>query len=573
MRHLVIAGAILAMLLAGPAWANFSDGQARYQGGDYKGALELWLPLAEGGDMRSQFSVAIMYERGLGTAQDLARAQEWYGRAAAQGYAPAAAALRGLQQRMPPPQQAAPAPAPRPRTQPPPRQLSEKEQIELVAHSLVQQVNLQLRVGQLEYEDIAVNEVSDGFEVAVRKLALHGEPGERLDIGDVTAHIARDGKRYYRIEFRLPDRIEAHEPGADTPAHISIGKQSNTLLWDRDLELVVDFDVRWSNLQLDAPDGTRAALVADVSMISDLASSPDGLWSGPVTLRLAEVSLNEPDRGELRLGEVSFRTLVDRLDMARYAQLSRAVSAGQGQTPEQTLGQVRGLIAGFAVEVTLADLKMRMNGGPKLELAKATYRFGLGGFDKPLATIDMGFSHAGLNGAPPEVPELAPRDARIHFVLERLPVETLLQTGLAAGLEYLLFGQVAQQGDVLNQLRLSLSNAGTQFVVSNGRFEGPKLLLTVAGALAADAQALFGLSGGIDVNVQGIDNLIAALPPAGAPRPTNAGPPPLADLLRSLGQPSADGKTYSYRFEINRQGQFLVNGQDATPLMLALFSG
>jgi hypothetical protein len=188
----------------------------------------------------------------------------------------------------------------------------------------------------------------------------------------------------------------------------------------------------------------------------------------------------------------------------------------------------------------------------------------------------MGYSHAGLQGEPPDVPELAPRDGRIHFVLENLPVETLLQTGLAAGMEYMLFGEVGQQGDVLNQLRLSLSNAGTRFLINDGHFAGPALLLTVNGALAADAQALFGLAGAVDVDVQGLDNLVALLqpepPPAGSV-PANQGPPPIGDTLRALGKVSADGKTYSYRFEVTREGQFLVNGQDATPLMMALFAG
>ena len=39
-----------ALLLAAPAWADFDDGSAAYEHGDYETALEEWLPLAERGD-------------------------------------------------------------------------------------------------------------------------------------------------------------------------------------------------------------------------------------------------------------------------------------------------------------------------------------------------------------------------------------------------------------------------------------------------------------------------------------------------------------------------------------------
>jgi hypothetical protein len=44
-------------------------------------------------------------------------------------------------------------------------------------------------------------------------------------------------------------------------------------------------------------------------------------------------------------------------------------------------------------------------------------------------------------------------------------------------------------------------------------------------------------------------------------------------MLRSFGQLASDGKTYIYNFELNRQGQLLVNGRDAGPLIAAFISG
>jgi hypothetical protein len=48
MRKLAATLAVVALLFgAGSAWADFEDGMAAAQRGDYKTAMREWLPLAE----------------------------------------------------------------------------------------------------------------------------------------------------------------------------------------------------------------------------------------------------------------------------------------------------------------------------------------------------------------------------------------------------------------------------------------------------------------------------------------------------------------------------------------------
>jgi TPR repeat protein len=55
--------------------------------GDYKGALEVWQPLAEKGDVNMQLLVGSIYDYGQGVPQDDTEAAKWYERAAKQGSA------------------------------------------------------------------------------------------------------------------------------------------------------------------------------------------------------------------------------------------------------------------------------------------------------------------------------------------------------------------------------------------------------------------------------------------------------------------------------------------------------
>lgn len=63
------------------------DGWDAFGRGDYAGALAIWQPLAEQGDVSTQLLVGSIYDFGQGVPQDDAEAVKWYERAAAQGSA------------------------------------------------------------------------------------------------------------------------------------------------------------------------------------------------------------------------------------------------------------------------------------------------------------------------------------------------------------------------------------------------------------------------------------------------------------------------------------------------------
>ncbi len=67
-----------------------------YDRADYKTALRVWLPQAQGGDPVAQTYVGEIYERGLGVPPDYATAAQWYRRAAEQDYSRAQINLGAL---------------------------------------------------------------------------------------------------------------------------------------------------------------------------------------------------------------------------------------------------------------------------------------------------------------------------------------------------------------------------------------------------------------------------------------------------------------------------------------------
>jgi uncharacterized protein len=78
--------------LAGP----FEDGAAANKRGSYAEAIAIWRPLAEEGDAKAQFALAVMYDMGRGVPQSRAESVKWWRRAAERGHAGAQFALASI---------------------------------------------------------------------------------------------------------------------------------------------------------------------------------------------------------------------------------------------------------------------------------------------------------------------------------------------------------------------------------------------------------------------------------------------------------------------------------------------
>jgi len=74
---------------------KFVEARTAYQDGDYGTAFTLYQVLANYGDAAAQHNLGLMYENGLGVAQDEVEAARWYRLSADQGFPPAVARLNG----------------------------------------------------------------------------------------------------------------------------------------------------------------------------------------------------------------------------------------------------------------------------------------------------------------------------------------------------------------------------------------------------------------------------------------------------------------------------------------------
>ena len=84
----LIIGLTLSLLMGSGVVvaANFTKGLEAYNSGDFKAALEEWIPLAEQGNAIAQNNLGFMYGHGKGVPDSGKNAVKWYTLAAEQGH-------------------------------------------------------------------------------------------------------------------------------------------------------------------------------------------------------------------------------------------------------------------------------------------------------------------------------------------------------------------------------------------------------------------------------------------------------------------------------------------------------
>lgn len=95
-RVFLLASALFAGILAGPASAGHDLGETAYSAGDFDTAAREFQSLAQAGDAVGQYYLGLLYEEGQGLPQDYEQAVHWYKKAVAQGNVDASYALGQL---------------------------------------------------------------------------------------------------------------------------------------------------------------------------------------------------------------------------------------------------------------------------------------------------------------------------------------------------------------------------------------------------------------------------------------------------------------------------------------------
>ncbi|WP_119461698.1 hypothetical protein [Rhodospirillaceae bacterium SYSU D60014] len=229
------------------------------------------------------------------------------------------------------------------------------------------------------------------------------------------------------------------------------------------------------------------------------------------------------------------------------------------------------LLAGNAAVGNLRVLDAA--GTELLRLAQAVVDLTTSDFDGDSARANLSLQHGGLALRPamigdhPLAPHLVPRDMTLQAGLEDLPGRELagaFQAFIASG----------DADEAAAAARRLLVEAGSKLRLSDTVIDTGTVRLSLDGSVQADPAAARDAVAAMDIEIAGLDALIAlavAAPPVAGGIDAAA---PL-QILRAFGTPAsaADGVVvYRYAISLSPAGELLVNGRDFRFLLPQLSS-
>ncbi|MBC8242386.1 MAG: sel1 repeat family protein, partial [Alphaproteobacteria bacterium] len=442
---------------------SFLHGQRLYALGDYGGALTAWRPLAQEGDVRAQYSMAVLYLKGRGVPRDQSKAREWAGRAAAQGYKPAQRLVQRLQQTAAKAQtktKAVPKSVAnstmKPKRRKPKSQMTEMERIETAVEDLLRQIAGRVaRNGALEYGDPRAIQLANAIQVTIPDIVIHGGAGDIFDIGTVVAHVRRQDERFDNITLALPGNVRIRKADG-TGGRITIAKRLAKLRWDRQLKTSTEFEFRLSDLVFQLETGGEMGRVGEVLAQADILEKK-GLWTGPMRFSLTNVNMTDGVESTFRLGQFSLALDLRALNLpALNENESQGKTAGgsNGGAGMPPLKMILGLAKGVGLQFKINDLAVQHPIQGNLKLDQAAYGLDLSSDDGTLLNLELTTSHHGLNGTGgPAAQGLVPQDLDIVLALENLPSDTVVNVGVAAGIERAVLGKMSSGPQGVDRLR------------------------------------------------------------------------------------------------------------------------
>ncbi|GLR81711.1 hypothetical protein HUE56_21890 [Azospirillum oryzae] len=446
-----------------------------------------------------------------------------------------------------------------------------------------------------------VKPAGDHYDVALPRLSAEDAEGTLFDIGTVLLSVTPKDDGQYGVSITLPSAIKVQNLDDNDEyvdaATISIGKQSFTSTWSGALETLLAVDAAYNDIAVNAADGKGKISVASMTMVQDLkpeaGTGGATLWSGPAAFAFGGLSVKDDKNKELvKIGGVTAEATYTRVDLTKVSALQKlseqTAAKGAAPTSAELLPKLQGIFGGVSGAMRLSNLSVvNPEDGTTVTLGQLAFRSGLTDLDQAMSTVSMGIEARDFAMTPSPAPAaFTPRAFEMKLSVAKLPNSALWKafTELAKAAEAEEApppkkGAKAKAAPpppssdvVMQQAMAAMGEAGTELRIDALNLDTPATAGTATGAVKVATQAAFGVTGGANVLLRGIDAAVKAMQPAPGAKPDKETQDLLGGLamVQAMGQAGKDdtgADIRTYKFEVTEAGQLLLNGADMTPLL------
>ncbi len=476
-----------------------------------------------------------------------------------------------------------------------------------------QKTALAAQGGELITEgELLIEQADSYYAITMPSVTIGMGEGAKIKLGLIAVNaIPTDKEHEWKMSLSIPTPLMFHSKKGEL-FRFNIGEQKAGGVYNEKLNSYSSFASIYKNMNLESASGEELMTLDKIIAKTQYAPDENDKWSGDAKFNFSGLSIKDAkDVSSINIGSISalaelggfdpvvyksaqekvlsqLEDMNKEMDALRKAmkdgtELDQSKIKGLEEKSEKMMTSTLDLMLKAMNKSTLTlsvkdfgiegvDKKTGKNNA--LSLGNILFNAGIDGLKDDKADIIYALSFDGLNIDPiPANSELMPSKFKTQLKLNHLPINQLIDMGknaMAAKAENPDAGGMIAMRSLMSLPQI-LANAGTTLTLTDSYLANDTYNAKIDGEVKASTTSMIGAVGDMTLDVSNLSKIISLINTQMS-QETDQSKVGKAQallsqlqLLQQIGR--VEGNSTVAKFELNEQGQTLVNGQDLKEAM------
>ena len=422
--------------------------------------------------------------------------------------------------------------------------------------------------------DLAVEQADTYYAVTLPELKVLNPEGGYVKIGMVAMNVTPTEKAdEWKMSVAIPTPIIFTDKDNKEEIQINISSQRAGGVWSEELNNFSKLIANYKNITF-GPAGRQAvASIGQVDILGSLTKNNENLWSGPTKFNIKDLKISgDKPNDSLSVNNVQIEASVEGFNAKKQQELVSKLQSEDGNIKSDSI-----ILAFLETAGQGSDFKMSINGvkaqSPKTGNVSIDTLFMNSGFsqaEKGKINTNIEFGYNGLGTT--SQTSMTPKQVKFDLALKNLPIEDIIQQAITL---YEPGNREGAQRVAALQMMMTvpqmLSKSDMAILIKDTNLISDSYQVKVAADFAANPNSPLGFAGALNMNFDGLDETLNKLKEASV----MASEEEKQKLFRSVGIFSMvqqkcpkSGSTYQCELSLTNDGKLLLNGEDASPLLM-----
>lgn len=451
----------------------------------------------------------------------------------------------------------------------------------------------------LSHTAVSVTPQDDNaYLVSIEGLKAQPSPEGYLEIGTIS-YVAKpkDDTAYEVSNLKVPQAMAFKGPDGKDKGKLVVTTKSFSGVYSKALATFQQMDAEFADIVATDDRGADVGL-GNAKFTVTVTDKGSGVADAVVKATLAGFTAKETEGGVFTVAETQVDAKYDSWKLAEYQAaalkyqelvLKQATLLEQGASGQSTSGQPASLTAeeqkaladaisamaasikGGDFKIALKDLKFTEDGKEPFSMGGLTLQTVIDGINQDKATLNFDIAHQDLvvnspDVASPVTQASLPKSGNLSVKVSEIPSKDMVKVltdnipGVSSGDPAMA---QANAMAMLVALQAVIQSSGAKIEIAPSQLLSQLVEIKADGAFNVQAQAVYGIVGGLNVAIRGIDDLLALAQQTPDDYEAQQAMGSIQMLQSySAREQGADGKPVDkFKIEVNETGQMTVNGK------------